>query len=152
MGAKGMSFAYQTLFFRPQGSWILFFNCLRLTPCKWSRCQTPINQHLREPTSVEDTVMKANPNLPHPVAVIAKLLLIHLWSVLLRKERSQLLCWRKAEVLFCFCRKFYHLVSAFTSEWPSAVSHKNQLPQGSLSFYCLFSQCLYSFANILVID
>lgn len=67
VGAKGMSFAYQTLFFRPQGSWVLFFNRLRLTPCKWSRCQTPINQHLREPTSVEDIVMKANPNLPHPV-------------------------------------------------------------------------------------
>ena len=66
-GAEGTPFAYQTLFFRPQGSWVLFFNRLRLTPCKWSRCQTPINQHLREPTSVEDIVMKANPNRPHPV-------------------------------------------------------------------------------------
>lgn len=63
---KGMLFAYQTLFFRPQGSWVLFFNCLRLTPCKWSRCQNPINQHFYT-TSVKDIVMNANPNLPHPV-------------------------------------------------------------------------------------
>lgn len=67
MRAKGMSFAYQTLFFRPRGTWVLFFNRLRLTPCKCSRCQTPINQHFGEPTSVEDIVMKANANPPHPV-------------------------------------------------------------------------------------
>lgn len=63
-----MSFAYQTLLLGPRGSGVPFFNCLRLTPCKWSRCQSPINQHLRDPASVADIVTEANPMLPHPPA------------------------------------------------------------------------------------
>lgn len=118
-----MSFAYQTLFFRPLGSRLLYFNQLRLTPCKWSRCQTPINQHFRESTSVEDIVMKANRHLPHH-PVFSNCETVAYPSVApFAKEREdiQLLCWRDAQVLFSFWGKFYHLVSTFTSEWPSAA-------------------------------
>lgn len=64
---RGCNFHIKPCFSGHRGVEFSFFNHLRLTPCKWSRCQTPINLHLREPTSVEDIVMKASPNLPHPV-------------------------------------------------------------------------------------
>lgn len=151
-----MSFAYQTLFFRPLGSRLLYFNQLRLTPCKWSRCQTPINQHFREPTSAEDIVMKANPHLPHPV--FSNCETVAYPSVeFFAKEREdiQLLCWRDVQVLFSFWGKFYHLVSTFTGEWPSAVSHKNQLPHGSpvvlLSFLSVSAFTCNYFGNGLTI-
>lgn len=153
MGAKGVSFAYQTLLFGPRGSWVLFFNRLRLTPCKWSRCQTPINQHLRDPTSVEVIVMKASPTLPHPVVSNCETAAYPSVKCFVRGKTWVRYC--MGGRLKCYLAFVENSITSFahlpvSDHQLSAI--KNQLPQGSLSVYCLFSLCLYSFANILIID
>lgn len=138
----GASFAYQTSLFRPRGSRVLFFNRLRLTPMQMEQMPNSNKSALERARICGSHCCEGRfPNLPHPViSNCGKPRLIHLGECFAKgRDTSRLLCWRKAEVLFCFCGIFYHLISTFTSKRPSAVSHKNQLPRGALCQSTVFS-------------
>lgn len=98
-----MSFAYQTLFSRPRGSWVLFFNQWRLTPMQMEQMPNSNKSALKRACICRRHCYEGQA-APHPnwSTVIAKLLLIHLWSGLWREERSQLLCQRKLRGSFLF--------------------------------------------------
>lgn len=153
MAAKEMSFAYQTLLLGPWGSWVACLNCWRLAPCKWSRCQSSINQHLREPTSVADIVTEASLMLPHPPGGNCKTVADPSVGCFVKKRlQLAIVMGGRLWSYSAFVGKFYHLISTFTSDWLSAVGRKSAPPRAFPSVCCRLEPCLYSVVNILVVD
>lgn len=134
--------------FQATGELSSLLYCLRLTPCKWSRCQTPINQHLRQ-SSVVDIVVKANPNLPHPIVSNCETVAYpSVECFVKRKERSQPLCWRKAEGPLAFVENSItslahlpandHQLSAIKISCRRPVCHSAGFPLCVSAFTCKY--------------
>ena len=98
--------------------------------------------------------MKANPSLPHPVVSNCETVAYPSVECFVKeREESAIVLEGRAEVLFClFIRDSLTSLAHLPASDHQLSAIKNQLPQGSLSVHCLFSPCLYSFANVLVID